>query len=78
MQDDRSEESNLLLLEQHLNQCAVERKNGDWKRVIRKVDDAVAAGADFCPQVVLCSLFDDEVRLNSDFVIECVVLLVGL
>ncbi|CAL5200328.1 unnamed protein product [Lathyrus oleraceus] len=54
VQDDRSEESNLLLLEQHLNQCAVERKNGDWKRVIRKVDDAVAAGADFCPQLVAC------------------------
>ncbi|KAL5082294.1 hypothetical protein RYX36_010715 [Vicia faba] len=54
VQDDRSEENNLLLLEQHLKQCADARKNGDWKRVIGKVDDAVAAGADFCPQLVAC------------------------
>lgn len=67
MQDDRSEENNLLLFEQHLNQCEVERKNGEWKRVIRKVDEAVAAGADFCPQVVIFRFFDDGMRLSLGF-----------
>ncbi|CAJ2660584.1 unnamed protein product [Trifolium pratense] len=54
LQDDQSEEKKLLLLEKHLNQCADDRKKGEWERLIREVDAAVAVGADFSPQLVAC------------------------
>lgn len=52
MQDDKSEEQKLVLLEKHLNRCVDARKIGDWKRALRESEAAVAVGADFSPQVV--------------------------
>ena len=45
-------EEKLVLLEKHLNRCADARKFGDWKRVLRESEAAIAVGADFSPQVV--------------------------
>ena len=53
VQEDKSEEQKLVLLEKHLNRCADARKVGDWKRVLRESEAAIAVGADFSPQVVL-------------------------
>ena len=52
VQEDQSEEQKLVLLEKHLNRCADARKFGDWKRVLRESEAAIAVGADFSPQVV--------------------------
>ncbi|XP_047153397.1 inactive TPR repeat-containing thioredoxin TTL3-like [Vigna umbellata] len=54
IQEDQSEEQKLLLLEKHLNRCADSRKFGDWKRVLRESEAAIAVGADFSPQIVAC------------------------
>ncbi|CAJ1956694.1 unnamed protein product [Sphenostylis stenocarpa] len=54
IQEDQSEEQKLLLLEKHLNRCADSRKFGDWKRVLRELEAAIAVGADFSPQIVAC------------------------
>ncbi|XP_019457286.1 PREDICTED: inactive TPR repeat-containing thioredoxin TTL3-like [Lupinus angustifolius] len=54
LQDDQSEEQRLRLLEKHLNQCVDARKFGDWKRVLRESEAAIAVGADFSPQLVAC------------------------
>jgi len=51
IQEDQSEEQKLLLLEKHLNRCADSRKFGDWKRVLRESEAAIAVGADFSPLV---------------------------
>ncbi|KAK7401923.1 hypothetical protein VNO78_13792 [Psophocarpus tetragonolobus] len=53
-QEDQSEEQKLLLLDKHLNRCADARKFGDWKRVLRESEAAIAVGADFSPQIVAC------------------------
>jgi len=34
-----------------VNRCADSRKFGDWKRVLRESEAAIAVGADFSPQV---------------------------
>ncbi|KAL9322389.1 hypothetical protein ACSQ67_010442 [Phaseolus vulgaris] len=54
IQEDQSEEQKLLLLEKHVNRCADSRKFGDWKRVLRESEAAIAVGADFSPQIFAC------------------------
>ncbi|KAG4968845.1 hypothetical protein JHK87_034496 [Glycine soja] len=56
VQEDKSEEQKLVLLEKHLNRCADARKVGDWKRVLRESEAAIAVGADFSPQIVACKV----------------------
>jgi predicted anti-sigma-YlaC factor YlaD len=41
----------LQLVEKHLNKCSDARKVNDWKGALREADAAIAAGADYCPQV---------------------------
>jgi len=53
VQEDQSEEQKLVLLEKNLNRCTNARKHGDWKRVVRESEAAIAVGAYFSPQVVL-------------------------
>lgn len=50
-QPDQSELQKLKLLEKILNQCADARKAGDWKSALKESEAAIAAGADFSPQV---------------------------
>ncbi|KAE9599916.1 hypothetical protein Lal_00045452 [Lupinus albus] len=54
LQDNQSEEQRLRLLEKHLNRCVDARKFGDWNRVLRESEAAIAVGADLSPQLVAC------------------------
>ncbi|KAK7290852.1 hypothetical protein RIF29_05585 [Crotalaria pallida] len=54
LQEDKSEEQKLMLLEKHFNRCAEARQIGDWKRALRESEAAIAVGADFSPQLVAC------------------------
>lgn len=41
----------LQAVEKHLKRCTDARKIGDWKSTLREADAAIAAGADYSPQV---------------------------
>lgn len=50
-QTDPTEVQKLQIVEKHLSKCVDARKVGDWKSTLREGDAAIAAGADFSPQV---------------------------
>lgn len=50
-QADPTEVHRLQVVEKHLSKCTDARKVGDWKSALREGDAAIAAGADFSPQV---------------------------
>lgn len=51
---DSAELHKLQLVEKHLNKCSDARKVNDWKGALREADSAIAAGADYCPQLFMC------------------------
>lgn len=55
-QPDQSELQKLKSLEKILNQCADARKSGDWRSALKESEAAIAAGADFSPQVELIDI----------------------
>ncbi|KAL5565071.1 hypothetical protein UlMin_028235 [Ulmus minor] len=54
LQQDSAESQKLQALEKHLNKCTDAHRVGDWKSVLRESDAAIAAGADYCPQLSMC------------------------
>ncbi|XP_057539175.1 TPR repeat-containing thioredoxin TTL1-like, partial [Amaranthus tricolor] len=44
----------LQAVEKHLKRCTDARKIGDWKSTLREADAAIAAGADYSPQLFSC------------------------
>lgn len=53
LQPDASELRKLEVVEKHLKKCTDARRVGDWKSVLREAESAIAAGADFSPQVTI-------------------------
>ncbi|KAH9723008.1 TPR repeat-containing thioredoxin TTL1 [Citrus sinensis] len=53
-QADPTEVHRLQVVEKHLSKCTDARKVGDWKSALREGDAAIAAGADFSPQLSMC------------------------
>lgn len=53
-QPDATELHKLQAVEKHLSRCSGARKIGDWKGALREGDAAIAAGADYCPQLFTC------------------------
>uniref|UniRef100_A0A7C9CL78 Thioredoxin domain-containing protein n=2 Tax=Opuntia streptacantha TaxID=393608 RepID=A0A7C9CL78_OPUST len=53
-QPDATELYKLQAVEKHLSRCSDARKIGDWKGALREGDAAIAAGADYCPQLFTC------------------------
>ncbi|KAF9666717.1 hypothetical protein SADUNF_Sadunf16G0257800 [Salix dunnii] len=51
---DPAELHKLQLVEKHLNKCSDARRINDWKGALREADAAIAAGADYCPQLFMC------------------------
>ncbi|KAG8657918.1 TPR repeat-containing thioredoxin TTL1 [Manihot esculenta] len=51
---DPSELQKLQLVEKHLNKCSDARKVNDWKNVLRESEAAIAAGANYSPQLFMC------------------------
>uniref|UniRef100_A0A6N2NH41 Uncharacterized protein n=1 Tax=Salix viminalis TaxID=40686 RepID=A0A6N2NH41_SALVM len=51
---DPAELHKLQLVEKHLNKCSDARRVNDWKGALREADAAIAAGADYCPQLFMC------------------------
>ncbi|KAF2287328.1 hypothetical protein GH714_039638 [Hevea brasiliensis] len=51
---DPSELQKLQLVEKHLNKCSDARKVNDWKNALREGEAAIAAGADYSPQLFMC------------------------
>ncbi|KDP32526.1 hypothetical protein JCGZ_14729 [Jatropha curcas] len=51
---DPSELQKLQLVEKHLNKCSDARKVNDWKNALRECEAAIAAGADYSPQLFMC------------------------
>lgn len=51
MQPDPMELQKLQAVEKHIGKCTDARKINDWKSALRECEAAIAAGADFCPQV---------------------------
>ncbi|GLU15284.1 hypothetical protein SLE2022_317860 [Rubroshorea leprosula] len=41
-------------VEKHLNKCTDARRIRDWKSALRECESAIAAGADFSPQLSMC------------------------
>ncbi|PRQ31054.1 putative 43kDa postsynaptic protein [Rosa chinensis] len=54
LQPDAAELRKLEVVEKHLKKCTDARRVGDWKSVLRENDSAIAAGADFSPQLSMC------------------------
>lgn len=54
LQADTTEVQKLQAVEKHLSKCTDARKVGDWKSALREGDSAIAAGADYSPQVNPC------------------------
>lgn len=54
LQPDASELRKLEVVEKHLKKCTDARRVGDWKSVLREAGSAIAAGADFSPQLSMC------------------------
>ncbi|XVE50106.1 hypothetical protein DITRI_Ditri01bG0135000 [Diplodiscus trichospermus] len=44
----------LQAVEKHISKCADARRVRDWKSALRETDAAIAAGADFSPQLFMC------------------------
>lgn len=53
LQPDAAELQKLEVVAKHLKKCTDARRVGDWKSVLRENDSAIAAGADFSPQVTI-------------------------
>ncbi|XP_044474028.1 TPR repeat-containing thioredoxin TTL1-like [Mangifera indica] len=53
-QPDQNELHKLQAVEKHLSKCTDARKGCDWKSVLRESEAAIAAGADFSPQLLMC------------------------
>ncbi|XP_021773775.1 TPR repeat-containing thioredoxin TTL1-like [Chenopodium quinoa] len=53
-QPEATELHKLQAVEKHLNRCFDARKFGDWKSALREGDAAIAAGADYSPQLFSC------------------------
>jgi hypothetical protein len=51
VQLDPAELQKLQAVEKHLNKCTDARRINDWKSALREANAAIAAGADFSPQV---------------------------
>ncbi|GMH05589.1 hypothetical protein Nepgr_007429 [Nepenthes gracilis] len=51
-QPEASDLQKLQAVEKNLSRCSDARKIGDWASVLRAGDAAIAAGADFCPQLL--------------------------
>ncbi|KAJ4845840.1 TPR repeat-containing thioredoxin ttl1 [Turnera subulata] len=51
---DQAELQRLKLVEKHLTKCSDARKVNDWKCALREADAAIAAGADYSPQLFMC------------------------
>ncbi|OMO92407.1 Tetratricopeptide-like helical [Corchorus olitorius] len=51
---DPSELQKLQAVEKHLSKCTDSRRIRDWKSALRESDTAIAAGADFSPQLFMC------------------------
>ncbi|XVF18675.1 hypothetical protein REPUB_Repub11eG0043200 [Reevesia pubescens] len=51
---DPTELQKLQAVEKHLSKCTDSRRIRDWKSALRETDAAVAAGADFSPQLFMC------------------------
>ncbi|OMO74819.1 Tetratricopeptide-like helical [Corchorus capsularis] len=51
---DPTELQKLQAVEKHLSKCTDSRRIRDWKSALRESDAAVAAGADFSPQLFMC------------------------
>lgn len=57
-QPEATELHKLQAVEKHLSKCSDFRKIGDWKSTLREADAAIAAGADYSPQVnFFCFVF---------------------
>ncbi|XP_059442433.1 TPR repeat-containing thioredoxin TTL1 [Corylus avellana] len=54
VQLDPAELQKLQAVEKHLNKCTDARRINDWKSALREGDAAIAAGADFSPQLFMC------------------------
>ncbi|KAH9622419.1 hypothetical protein KSS87_001719 [Heliosperma pusillum] len=53
-QPEATELLKLQAVEKHLNRCSDARIMGDWKTTLREGNAAIAAGADYSPQLFLC------------------------
>lgn len=53
-QPEATELHKLQAVEKHLSKCSDFRKIGDWKSTLREADAAIAAGADYSPQLFSC------------------------
>ncbi|XWS10924.1 hypothetical protein CRYUN_Cryun38cG0040200 [Craigia yunnanensis] len=51
---DPTELQKLQAVEKHLSKCTDARRIRDWKSALRETDAAIAAGADFSPQLFMC------------------------
>lgn len=51
---DSTELQKLQAVEKHLSKCTDTRRIRDWKSALRETDAAIAAGADFSPQLFMC------------------------
>lgn len=51
---DPTELQKLQAVEMHLRKCTDARRIRDWKSALRETDAAIAAGADFSPQLFMC------------------------
>ncbi|KAH7544038.1 hypothetical protein JRO89_XS15G0090300 [Xanthoceras sorbifolium] len=54
LQPDPADLQKLQAVEKHLSKCTEARKASDWKSALREADAAIAAGADFSPQLFMC------------------------
>lgn len=54
VQPDQAELQKLQEVEKHLSKCGNARRINDWKSALREGDAAIAAGADFSPQLFMC------------------------
>lgn len=59
---DQVELSKLQTVERHLLKCADARKVGCWKMALKEADTAIAAGADFSPQVTFLIVSKEFLR----------------
>ena len=55
-------------MERHLSKCTDARRIRDWKSALRETDAAIAAGADFSPQVK--KLVQNFLSLNYEEVVQ--------
>ncbi|KAK6934156.1 Tetratricopeptide repeat [Dillenia turbinata] len=53
-QPDPAELLKLQTVEKHLGKCSESRKVSDWRSILKDSDAAIAAGADYSPQIFTC------------------------